>query len=347
MEELDNDVPLPKPEIGIVFNLKSGKDKRTADAEAEYDSIDTVNAIKKVFEDNGLKVRLIEATQDFSSAIAKNRPDMVFNIAEGIGGRGREAQVPSVLEMLGIPFTGSDSTALSVALDKNMTKKLLSAYGIRSPKGITISSLTGWSVRGLKFPLIVKPNAEGSSKGIPDKCVVNDRAELKEAVKRDLALYGGSILAEEYIEGREFTVGIIGNGEDTKVFPPMEIVFKRLPPEGHAVYSFDVKQNYKKYIEYSCPSSIDKSIESKMVAYASKAYAALGCRDFTRADFRVAADGTVYFIEINPLPGLAPGYSDYPMLADFSGVPYEKLVMSVLEAGAKRCGVRLDGRSSK
>jgi len=149
------------------------------------------------------------------------------------------------------------------------------------------------------------------------------------------------MLAEEYISGREFTVGVLGNGKNTRVFSPMEIVFRKNTQGDYRVYSYGVKQDYQNYVTYSCPADIPAGVEEELTRTARKVYDILGCRDFARADFRLGEDGKLYFIEINPLPGLAPGYSDYPMLAAFCGVPYDDLVLGVLSAGAERCGVAL------
>ncbi|MDD4291915.1 MAG: ATP-grasp domain-containing protein [Clostridia bacterium] len=340
METLDCDVPLPKPKIGIIYNLKKGIHGATVDAEAEYDSIDTVNAIKKVFEKRGYSVSLYEADKSLADKLLQADIDIAFNIAEGINGRGREAQVPAILSMYSIPYTGSDETALSVALDKHLTKKLFGAYRIRSPKGVVITDVKNLSAKGLNFPLILKPNAEGSSKGISDKCVVYNQTELKSKIEHLVPLYG-DILAEEYIDGREFTVGILGNGKDIRVFRPMEIIFDVMPDDNHKIYSYFVKQNYLKYIKYTCFSDIGDEILAEMSEIAEKAYRVLECKDFARVDFRVDNQGKVYFIEINPLPGLAPDYSDYPMLAGFNGMEYDDLVMSVLSCGARRYGITI------
>jgi len=152
-------------------------------------------------------------------------------------------------------------------------------------------------------------------------------------------VYDGDMLAEEYIEGREFTVGVIGNGKDRRIFPPMEIVYKQPTQDNYHVYSYGVKQEYKKFVEYKCPADIDKKTEDEIIQNTSRVCDALGCVDFARADYRVSQDGKAWFIEINPLPGLAPGYSDFPMLAEFCGIKYDELVKNVLVAALKRYGM--------
>ncbi|MBN1778018.1 MAG: ATP-grasp domain-containing protein [Clostridiales bacterium] len=341
MEEKNDDVQPPPAGkvVGIIFNCKRGTNQALPDAEAEYDSMDTVYAIRDVFADAGLQTVLLECDETLPQALQNTHIDIAFNIAEGRSGRGREAEAPALLNLLGIPFTGSDETALCIALDKALCKKLLSAYHIRTPRFRVISSDKDVRLGGLRVPVIVKPNAEGSSKGIPDACVASSEAEFKELVRRELRLYGGPVLAEEYIPGREFTVGLLGNGETLRVFPPMEIVFRGNTNGDYQVYSYGVKQAYTKYVRYECPARLDSKTEEKMIRTARRVYRALGCCDFARVDFRLTEDGTLYFIEINPLPGLAPGYSDYPMLAEFAGVSYRELVLSVLRAGMRRYGL--------
>ncbi len=341
MTECDTEVPLMQKEIriGIVYNLKKGIHSQAIDHEAEYDSIETVYGIQNALKKNGYQASLLEAGKDLPGKLQESGVDFVFNIAEGMNGRGREAQIPALLTMLDIPFSGSDETTLCIALDKAITKRLLSTYRVRTPKFTVIKKGERPKISGLQYPVIIKPNAEGSSKGISDISIVENRKELLLLVDKCISLYQQDFLAEEYIEGREFTVGILGNGSETKVFTPMEIVYKKGTQGEYHVYSYNVKQEYKKFVEYHCPSGIEKSIEDEMISTAKLIYEVLGCRDFARIDFRVSKEGKVYFIEINPLPGLAPNYSDYPMLAEFCGMEYDTLVTEVFRAAAKRCGL--------
>ncbi len=343
MENSSEDVPLGQKRVGVTYNLKHAEPAagKAPDDQAEYDSMDTVLAVVAAIRNRGHETVLLEADEDLPQKLLQTKPDIIFNIAEGRGGRAREAQVPALLNLFQIPFTGSDETTLCIALDKALTKRLLSSYHIPTPRYRVYSP--GESVRasGLRFPVIVKPNAEGSSKGIADVCIAKDAAELRALVQKNSSLYGGAVLAEEFIPGREFTVGLLGNGETLSVFPPMEIVYHASPIEGYNVYNYTVKQEYKKFVTYRCPAEIPVEMEGELVRLAKKVFLALGCKDFARIDFRADEAGRIYFIEINPLPGLAPHYSDYPMLAEFCGVSHDDLVFSVLQAGAKRAGVSL------
>ena len=328
--------------VGLTYNLKKDIVTDPPDMQAEFDDFDTILAIKNALQTGGCEVELFEADENLPLRLTANRPDIVFNIAEGIGERGREAQIPALLNFLNIPYTGSDETAMCIAMDKALAKRLLSSYRIRTPKYRVVSDLSRAMAAGLSFPVIVKPNAEGSSKGISGVSVVNNADELKEVLKKNIGAYKQDMLVEEYIEGREFTVGILGNGSEMRVFPPMEIIFK---DKDHGIYSYEVKRDFKKYIEYECPPDISARLIKELEDTAMKIYKILGCRDCARTDFRLSRDGKLYFIEVNPLPGLAPGYSDFPMLAEFSGVEYDELVQGILISALKRYGLNknLDG----
>jgi len=324
--------------VGLAFNLKKGIQSGVEDMEAEYDSIDTVMAIKNALESIGCQVELLEAAHSFLDKLREAHVDIVFNIAEGLSGRGREAHIPAILNFLGIPFTGSDETTLCIALDKALTKRLLTSFRILTPKH-QLMSHEGERIRhDLKFPLIVKPNAEGSSKGISNMAVVDDMEQLKHLLERNFQMYGQPMLIEEFIPGREFTVGVIGNGSEARVFTPMEIVYKE-DQDGRNIYSFEVKKDYKRYVEYVCPPNLSPKLQEKLMDIASKVYRVLQCRDFARMDFRMSNDNKFYFIEINPLPGLAPGYSDYPMIAEFCGVDYNTVIKMILNSALKRYGM--------
>lgn len=335
MEE-SSQPPCP-PRIGLTFNLKKNVVSQAPDNEAEYDDIETVLAIKKALEGAGLSVLLLEADEQMPALLAQHTVDIVFNIAEGTQGRGREAEVPAILNYYRIPFTGSDETTLCIALDKALTKRLLASYRIRTPKYFVVSKDYKKPLRRAKFPVIVKPNAEGSSKGISDVAIASENDELNALLEENFRLYGQDMLIEEYIHGREFTVGILGNGSDMRVFPPMEIIYLDKQSR-YNIYSFNVKKDYKRLIRYECPAKISPEAEAEMMGMAKKIYNILQCRDFSRLDFRLSEDGKPYFIEINPLPGLAPGYSDFPMIAEFNGIDYDSLVRAVLESALKRYG---------
>lgn len=336
---MENDSFPPPLTVGIAYNLKKGLPSPAEDMEAEYDSCDTIDAIRKVFESAGIRAELLEADSEFAQKVRAAKADLVFNLAEGTQGRGREAQVPAILSFLDVPFSGSDETTLAVSLDKALTKRLLATYGVRTPAYRYLKSADIGADFDLRFPLIVKPNSEGSSKGITDLAIVKDVPELCGLLSRDFGLYREPMLAEEYIPGREFTVGVLGNGNNLTVFEPMEIRYLSAEREKQ-IYSYQVKKNYKQYVEYRCPPDLSRTLCGQMKETSALIFNALECRDFSRIDFRLSEDGTLYFIEINPLPGLAPGYSDYPMLADFCGMDYRTLILSVLNSALLRYGMQ-------
>ena len=188
----------------------------------------------------------------------------------------------------------------------------------------------------LSFPIIVKPNNEGSSKGISDHSIVNDAAALRRLLPEKINAYKQDMLLEKYICGREFTVGILGNSGNLHVFPPMEIVFI---DKDKSIYSYEVKKNFKRYVRYECPPDIDNALKRKIEETAEIVYHSLECRDFARMDFRLSPEGRLYFIEVNPLPGLAPGYSDFPIIAGYCGMDYQALIQNIINNALSRYGL--------
>ena len=322
--------------VAIACNIKTD---RTSDIEAEFDEPETVDAIKTALRNGGFETVVLEATEEFPQKLEAASPDIVFNIAEGRFGRSREAQIPAILEYYGIPFTGSDAAALSVAMDKAMTKRLVRSCGIETPAFCVITHEERELPGDIPFPVLVKPNAEGSSKGVSDDSVAEDMTQLRTLVERSMRDLRGDLLAEQYIDGREFTVGIIGNGPDIRVLEPMEIVYRKLRGP-HRIYSYEVKQNYQDYISYKCPPDLPHDLAAKMKRDAETVYRTLGCLDLARVDFRLSENGHVFFIEVNPLPGLAPGYSDFPMLAGYNEIEYDDLIRAILGCALKRYGMR-------
>jgi len=321
---------MPYPRVGIACNIKTD---RETDAQAEFDEPETVKAISAALASGGYEPFVLEASDGFPRKLENEKPDIVFNIAECKSGRSREAQIPAILEYYGVPYTGSDAAALSVALDKALTKRIARGLGVETPDFALIEKGETRPPDGLGYPLLVKPNAEGSSKGIPDACVAEGPEELSGLIRR--ASREGALLAERYIDGREFTVGILGNGPGARVFEPMEVVFGK-QRGNYKVYSYEMKKNFRDYVSYSCPAAIPEAIKTRMTRDAAAVCGALGCRDMARVDFRLGRDGKAYFLEINPLPGLAPGYSDFPMAAGFNGIGYDGLILLILDYALKR-----------
>jgi D-alanine-D-alanine ligase len=307
------------------------------DREAEYDAPSTIDAIARAIESHGHTVVPLEATPDFPRALMASSVDLVFNIAEGISGRNREAQVPNLCELLGIPYTGSDSATLSICLDKGLAKRML--RDVDTPAFQVL--ITGREkLRTFRYPVIVKPNQEGTSKGITAKSVVDDEAGLRDVARELIEKYGQPALVEEYIHGREFTVGLLGERRP-RVLPPMEVVF--LKDHERPVYDYACKQDWEKHVRYECPASLTKDELRAMEKVCRATFMTLGCRDVARIDLRMTPDGRIYVIEVNPLPGLTPDYSDLCLIANGAKIDYRALIGDVLSGAIKRWRERQEG----
>jgi D-alanine-D-alanine ligase len=317
--------------IGFTYNVKRSPD---GDDEAEWDPPETIISIANALARQGHIVVHLEATPDLPRVLAEADVDLIFNIAEGVEGRNREAQVPALCELLGIPYTGSDSATLAIALDKALAKKVLLQHDILTPKFQLMESARERLDSEMKFPLIVKPNAEGSSKGVNATNVVDTEEELRAAVKTIVERYRQPALVEEYIAGREFTVGLLGD-KRPRVLPPMEICFKK-KEDPRPVYDYTVKQEWEKHVYYECPAKLTEAEQKAMEKIARATFWALDCRDVARVDLRMAADGRVYVLEVNPLPGLTPDYSDLVLIAKASGMEYDQLIAEIMTGGLRR-----------
>jgi len=322
--------------VGFTFNVKRVAPDLAGeqDDEAEYDSPKTLQAIREAIASYGHELVDLEATQDLPLQLASTPVDVVFNIAEGFKGRSRESQVPSLLELLDIPYTGSDPAALSVSLDKAVAKRVVRTHGILTPDYLILNTGKERLPRELGFPLLVKPVAEGTSKGVTKKSIVHDEGELREVARELIAKYRQPALAEQYISGREFTVGLLGERRP-KVLPPMEIVFLD-GTDPTPIYSFEMKQDWTDRIRYEVPAKLTERELDRLERAAREVFAALGCRDVARIDFRIDAEGRIFFIECNPLPGLTPGWSDLVLIAQAGGIEYRALIGEILSFAIRR-----------
>lgn len=322
--------------VGFTFNVKRIKPTAEGeDREAEYDSPTTLQAIREAISSHGHEVVDLEATAELPMVLASTPVDVVFNIAEGFRGRNRESQVPALLELLDIPYTGSDPATLSLALDKALAKRVVRAAGIDTPNFQLMS--TGRERLDKQFtrwPLMVKPVAEGSSKGVISKSVCHTETELREVVKEMIERYQQPALVEEYIGGREFTVGLLGERRP-EVLPPMEIVFTD-KSDKTPIYKFEDKLEENDRIRYEVPAKVEPGQLERLRACARTAFMSLGCRDVARIDFRMDDTGRIYFIECNPLPGLTPGWSDLVLIAQGDGMDYRTLIGEILSGAIRR-----------
>lgn len=325
--------------IGLSYDLKEAIPLRRdapEDAFEEYDPPETVEFIVSALEAKGHTVTKLGGGLEFVDTIRCSEVDIVFNIAEGRGTyRSRESQVPSILEMLDIPYTGSDPQCLSICLDKPLVKKLLVSDGVNTPKWLIIANgaelyQAAWDE--FPFPAIIKPAYEGSSKGIRLDSIVNDPEQAIRTVQKLLAYYRQPVMVEEFINGDEITIGLMGN------FPPKILGMMRILPckkDSPFVYSVEVKRDWKALVDYECPACIENKIWNKLLDSSLKIFKSLGCRDFARVDFRVSRDSEPYFIEINPLPGLG-SYSDLVIMAIKMGWSHENLISTILDSALER-----------
>ena len=322
--------------VGFTFNVKrvTPDPSGEGDEEAEYDSPKTLQAIREAIASYGHEVVDLEATTELPYVLAATPVDVVFNIAEGFRGRNRESAVPALLELLDIPYTGSDPAALSVSLDKALAKRMVRTHGVLTPDYTVMHTGKERLPRELSFPLLVKPVAEGTSKGVTKKSIVRDEVELREVARELIAKYRQPALVEAYVAGREFTVGLLGERRP-RVLPLMEIVFLDAS-DPTPIYSFDMKQEWNDKIRYEVPARLSPRELDRLEKAGRECFTALGCRDIARVDFRMDAEGRIYFIECNPLPGLAPGWSDLVLIAQAAGIEYRGLIGEILAFAIRR-----------
>ncbi len=327
--------------VALTYNLKKKDESKPPDYFSECDSPETVNAIINALQSKGHSVEAIDVEYpNIFSYFRKNPVDIVFNIAEGNTGRLRESEIPAFLDYMGIPYTGSDTFSLALALNKALTKKILIAEGIPTPRFQLFTSITDQLDKQLKFPLIVKPNREGSAKGINKVNVVYEEEELRTRVGSILQQYKQEALVEEFIEGKELTVGILENAK-TVILPILEIDFSGCKDSGEFFYSWRMKEfqgNQEMGLNptFYCPARLDKQSEARVKETALKTHHAVGCFDISRTDIRLNNEGTPFVLEINPLPGLNPRESNFPLMAYAAGMKYEDLIEAILLSASKR-----------
>ncbi|MEW6725092.1 MAG: ATP-grasp domain-containing protein [Bacillota bacterium] len=328
--------------VGLLYNL--GKydpleEGEPPDARAELDSEETVLAIGEAIRSAGHSVVYIEAKPTALEVLRQVPIDIAFNIAEGLRGNSRESQIPAVLEMLGIPYTGSNILTLAICLDKPTTKKILAQAGIPTPKFAVVHPGQLWNPGDIPAPYFVKPACEGSSIGIGPQSLCPDVAAARAQIEYIHAAYRQPALVEEFIDGREFTVGILGN-QDYCFLPIREISFDHCPPEHGSIYSYQYKQEWDKEEYFPCPANLTDWEAARIKEVALAAYRELNCYDVGRVDVRLGRDGIPYVLEVNPLPGLAPGYSDLPQAASVAGFTYNQLVLTILGNAVERYGLQ-------
>ena len=311
--------------IGLTYNLKPAD--AAGDQFEEFDSVETVEALEGALRARGHTTLRLGWGEEVLSILDRERVDGVFNFAEGVGGRGRESQVPAMLEMLGIPYTASDPLAIAITLDKPLAKLLAKAHGIATSPWL-VENVGRASARPdrlkpvLHFPLFVKPAAEGSSMGITSASICENETQLQAALER-LRPYG-PVLIEEFLPGDEFTVGLL----DGNVIGVMQVVPRR--KDETFIYSLEVKRDYLNRVDYRLADAPDVADVARAV------WQAFGLKDVARVDVRRDRDGRANFVEVNPLPGMNPVTGDIVICARLAGIEYNELIGRVIDSAVRR-----------
>lgn len=321
--------------IGLTYDLRSWYLERgyTMDETAEFDKEETVAALESALARQGYETERIGNVFELVTRLsAGKRWDMVFNIAEGLYGDGRESVVPALLDQYRIPYVFSGPVVMGISLNKYLARLVVAAAGVPVPPGIIVSSVRELGkAASLAFPLFVKPVAEGTGKGITERSVVSDMESLKTLATELLGVYRQPVLIEEYLPGREFTVGVTGSGNNANVTGGMEVICRDNLP-----YSVYVKENYEDYAQYRV---YDEDLRQECDAVALGAWRALGAVDAGRVDMKADRNGRICFIEANPLAGLNPIHSDLPMLSRMNGMDFDTLMRLIMESARTRYGL--------
>jgi D-alanine-D-alanine ligase len=325
----------------------------------DLDSEETIQAISRALESKGHQVTFLEGGLGLVDDLPMLKPDICFNICEGYFGDGREAHVPSILEMMRLPYTGSRVLTLALSLDKPMTKRVLTYHALPTPAFQVFERLTEPIDPELRFPLFVKPSREGTGMGISAESIVHDEAQLRAQLRRLFERFDEPVLVEHFVEGREVTVGVIGNlrspvawriPEDEEAprivrglhfFPPLEVDMAAYPVEEAGIYTSRMKVEMAHEFHYLCPAPLSDDLVDDLSWLAAATFRVTGCLDVARVDFRLDSnDGNrPYILEVNPLPGLNPGYSDLCIEATADGWTYEELINEILDLAADRYGL--------
>lgn len=320
--------------IGLTYDLRSDylKEGYSEEETAEFDSEITIESIEKTLQELGYKTERIGNVKALLRKLSEGKKwDLVFNIAEGLYGIGREAQVPAILDAYQIPYVFSDPLVLSLTLHKGLTKRVIRDCGIPTADFSIVEKVEDIEKVNLKYPLFAKPVAEGTGKGIDSKSKVKNYDELKEVCVDLLNRFNQPVLVETYLSGREFTVGVVGTGNDAQIVGVMEIVITEKAKE--STYSYHTKENWRGVVEYPMATG---EVEKKCCEVALSAWRSLGCRDGGRVDLKMDDAGIPNFIEVNPLAGINPEHSDLPMLAGKKGISFIQLIDAIVKSSLKR-----------
>lgn len=324
--------------VGLTYDLREDylKAGYSDEETAEFDRPETIAAIAGALGELGHEPIRIGSIHRLTERLAAGeRWDLAFNIAEGLYGFGREAQVPALLDAFGIPYTFSDPLTLCLTLHKGMAKRIIRDCGLPTPAFAVVETEADIATVDLPWPLFVKPVAEGTSKGIDAASKVDSPAELAAACRAVLARHRQPALVESYLPGREFTVGVIGTGRQAGVLGVLEVLLKDAADA--EAYSYHAKEYYETLVDYRL---VGGPLAAQLGQLALACWRSLGCRDGGRVDLRLDAQGTPYFLEVNPLAGLHPVRSDLAILCRLAGVPYRDLIGRIVESTLERCRPR-------
>lgn len=323
--------------IGLTYDLRQDylRQGYSEEESAEFDKPETIDAIEAALKELGFATERIGNIKDLVAKLAAgDRWDLVFNIAEGLHGLAREAQVPALLDAYEVPYTFSDPMVLAVTLHKGMTKHIIRDLGIATADFFVVESEADIDRVKLDFPVFAKPVAEGTGKGISAASKIASKKELAAACRSLLARHRQPVLVETFLPGREFTVGITGHGSEAEVVAVLEVLLKA-GAETDA-YTYTNKENYEQLVEYRL---VYGEAASRARAVALAAWRGLGCRDAGRIDLRADARGVPHFMEVNPLAGLNPVHSDLPILCRLAGVSFQWLIEKIVRSALNRAGL--------
>jgi D-alanine-D-alanine ligase len=323
--------------VGLTYDLREDylREGYSLAETAEFDTQETIDAIESVILQKGFSTDCIGHVRELTRRLASgDRWDLVFNIAEGLQGFGREAQVPALLDAFGIPYTFSDVLGQALTLHKGMTKHIVRDLGIPTPNFAVVSSEEDIGRILMPYPLFAKPVAEGTGKGVSARSKIHNAAELKEICLSLFQTYHQPVLVETYLPGREFTVGIIGTGNDARAIGAMEVLFN--PEAEPYAYSYENKEHYEKFVRYI---AVNDDEAKRAMDLSLAVWRGLGLKDGGRVDMRSDTRGLPHFIEVNSLAGLNPVRSDLPILCRLSGISYRQLISGILHSACQRAGI--------
>jgi len=323
--------------IGLTYDLRSDylKEGYSPEETAEFDKEETIDGIENALIENGYETcRIGNARQLMNALLRGEKWDMVFNICEGMYGDSRESLVPAMLDSYRIPYVFSGAVTLGISLNKAFAKRIVRDAGIPTPDFFVVSNPDDINSHHLAYPLFAKPVAEGTGKGIEGKSLIKKNEELETVCKDLLNRYNQPVLVEEFLPGREFTIGIVGNNKHARAIGGMEIIYSQRAEKS---YSYFNKENYKDFVQYL---PVEGKLLEECARVSLKVWSVLNASDGGRVDLRMDKNGEIYFLEINPLAGLNPIHSDLPIIARLNGITYAQLIGEITQAAANRMNLR-------